>query len=91
MAPFTEEGRLRVEGPGVRLTPVAAQAIGMALHELATNASKYGAWSNDLGRVNVAWTRDTETLQLRWTETRGPPVQEPSTSGVWLNGYVDVG
>ncbi len=69
------------EGPPARLTPAAAQGIGMALHELATNASKYGALSDSSGRVSITWriTDGAEpNFEMRWLEGGGPPVV-PST------------
>jgi two-component sensor histidine kinase len=56
----------------------------MAVHELATNAAKYGALSNGSGRISVHWTiaeRDEEQLQIVWTETGGPKVAAPSSEG----------
>src|SRR5262249_8046518 len=52
--------RIAVQGLPLRLNPVGAQAIGLALHELATNAGKYGALSNDAGRVDIRWGTDDE-------------------------------
>ncbi len=72
--------RIRLEGPDVKLAPSAAQAIGMALHELATNASKYGALTESSGSVSIAWSCD-EQLHLRWQETGGPPAVQPSQRG----------
>lgn len=77
--------RIIIEGPLVRLTPASAQAVGMALHELATNASKYGALSDEHGRVYVTWSfdadRDGEELTMSWVERDGPPVSEPERRG----------
>src|SRR5690606_27121692 len=73
--------RIEITGPPVRLQPPAAQAIGMALHELATNASKYGALSegNGDGKVLVSWhlegTGEERAFVLVWTEENGPPVK----------------
>jgi two-component sensor histidine kinase len=71
--------RIELSGPPVRLQPPAAQAIGMALHELATNASKYGALSGDSGRVDVSWALETSAegrqFVLLWEESGGPPVE----------------
>ncbi len=76
--------RIVLDGTDVLLRPEAAQNIGIALHELSTNAAKYGALSNETGRVIVAW-RITETsprmLHLSWTEKDGPPVAAPSRQG----------
>jgi PAS domain S-box-containing protein len=72
------------DGPPARLTPAAAQGIGMALHELATNASKYGALSDSVGRVTISW-RVTDvaepTFEMRWVEDGGPPVVPPTRNG----------
>ena len=73
--------RIEIDGPSVRLSPPAAQAIGMALHELATNAGKYGALSDPNGRVKISWTDHAEQFQMTWQETDGPPVPEPARSG----------
>jgi two-component sensor histidine kinase len=76
--------RLRVQGPPIRLSPKAALAIAMGLHELATNAVKYGAFSNDTGQVAVTWTVDGPspgTLHLQWSESGGPAVKPPSRKG----------
>ncbi|MFO1118483.1 MAG: HWE histidine kinase domain-containing protein [Beijerinckiaceae bacterium] len=74
-------GRLLVSGPRVELSPEAAQAIGMALHELATNATKYGALSNETGTVDISWRIDGEDLEILWRERGGQPVSEPARNG----------
>jgi two-component sensor histidine kinase len=73
--------RIVVDGPQLRLKPASAQAIGLALHELATNAGKYGALSTDKGRVNVCWEIERDTLTMSWTERDGPPVSAPKRRG----------
>jgi PAS domain S-box-containing protein len=81
--------RIFVTGPDVRITAAAAQPIGMALHELATNASKYGALSTSNGRVEIKWgiekslddAQAKEQFHLRWIESGGPPVLKPSRKG----------
>jgi two-component sensor histidine kinase len=64
-----DEKRLTIEGPPARLNNQAAQIIGMAAHELATNAVKYGAFQRDAGRLAVTWRREGDTLALSWRET----------------------
>jgi PAS domain S-box-containing protein len=73
--------RIAVRGPPLRLNPASAQAIGLALHELATNAGKYGALSTDAGRVDVHWETEGDTLAMSWTECDGPPVCKPKQRG----------
>jgi PAS domain S-box-containing protein len=77
--------RIILEGPHVRLTSAAAQSLGMALHELATNAGKYGALSNDTGRVDIRWNvrqeDGTNRFEISWTESGGPPVLAPERRG----------
>jgi PAS domain S-box-containing protein len=76
------EKRTHIEGPKVLLRPDRAQAIAIALHELATNAAKYGALSAASGHVEVAWSFEPdERLILRWTETQGPGVEPPTRRG----------
>jgi PAS domain S-box-containing protein len=74
--------RIAIQGPTLSLNPASAQAIGLALHELATNAGKYGALSTERGRVDIHWgTTDGDTFTMSWTEREGPPVTEPKRHG----------
>jgi PAS domain S-box-containing protein len=72
--------RIIVQGPRLRLNPPAVQAIGLALHELATNAGKYGALSTGAGHVDIFWESDGGTLTMSWTEHDGP-VSPPKRRG----------
>ena len=73
---------MRIDGPPVLLAPDVAQAIAIALHELATNAAKYGALSAANGRVNLKWSHEPGgELHLLWKETDGPKVEEPTRKG----------
>ncbi len=79
------EDRIRMDGPKASLTPDAAQALGMALHELATNAAKYGALSNANGSIEISWSssgkeKDAEFV-MTWIERDGPPVSAPERTG----------
>ena len=76
-----EAHRATCSGPDVMVDPKAAQNIGLALHELATNASKYGALSTPEGRVNITWSLTEARFHLEWRETGGPPVQPPQARG----------
>jgi two-component sensor histidine kinase len=77
--------RFNCVGPVVRLSPRAALAISMALHELCTNAAKYGALSDTLGRISIAWEiapkARERTLKLTWVECDGPRVEPPDREG----------
>ncbi len=73
--------RIAVHGPKLRLKAASAQAIGLALHELATNAGKYGALSTDTGRVDVRWGTSGDTFDMSWTEREGPLVSAPKRRG----------
>ena len=76
------EGRARIDGPKLLMRPDIAQAVAVALHELATNAAKYGALSVAEGHVQVEWSRASDgRLVLRWTETGGPPGKPPTRQG----------
>jgi two-component sensor histidine kinase len=76
------EARVRIDGPAVMLEPYSAQAIAITLHELATNAAKYGALSAAAGHVEIAWSRMADgRLGLRWIESGGPPVTPPTHRG----------
>jgi len=75
-------GQIVIDGEDVMLKPEAVQNLGLALHELATNAQKYGALSSDCGRVRIHWQFcDAAKLKLTWEEQGGPPVSAPERSG----------
>jgi PAS domain S-box-containing protein len=76
--------RVLIEGPRAQLTLAAAQGIGMALHELTTNAAKYGALSNQEGNVRIAWNvtaAASPTFSMSWRESGGPKVAAPTRKG----------
>jgi PAS domain S-box-containing protein len=83
LAPYLADGerRTHINGPKVILETNAAQAMAIAVHELATNAAKYGALSQQEGRIDVAWALQGGNLVLRWTESGGPPVEPPKRRG----------
>jgi two-component sensor histidine kinase len=79
LAPFVGSGsssQVLLNGPPVLLAPLTAQPLSMALHELATNAAKYGSLSVPDGTLDLSWHDDPpgSRLRLRWKETGGPPV-----------------
>jgi two-component sensor histidine kinase/CheY-like chemotaxis protein len=73
--------KIIARGPDLSLEPRTAQTLALALHELSTNAAKYGALSELAGRVSLTWELKPDRLVLRWTETDGPPVQVPASPG----------
>lgn len=73
--------RIMVKGPAVSLAPAQAQALSLCLHELATNAVKYGALSAPHGRLSVEWRHTAGQLTLLWIELGGPPARAPLKSG----------
>lgn len=74
--------RVSVDGPSLEVSPKQALTLGLVLHELETNATKYGALSNDDGRVEIRWSLDGDrTLRLRWRERDGPTVTPPDREG----------
>jgi two-component system CheB/CheR fusion protein len=87
LAPYAGRGRsrIRARGPDVNLGAKPALAFGLGLHELGTNAAKYGALSNDNGYIEIAWTltpiSQGQELRLRWHERDGPLVSPPSRTG----------
>jgi PAS domain S-box-containing protein len=85
LAPYFREGgrNVRVSGPPMAFSAKCALTLGMAIHELATNAAKYGALSTKAGSVDVAWQVDSQNGQLRicWAEAGGPTVSAPESSG----------
>jgi two-component sensor histidine kinase len=85
VAPYSQQGetRLQIDGEDLLLEPDSAQAIAISLHELATNAGKYGSLSVPDGKVRTEARKSADgQLFLRWIETGGPPVKEPASRGV---------
>jgi two-component system, chemotaxis family, CheB/CheR fusion protein len=81
-----DSGRLGVLGDETIISANAASSLGLILYELATNATKYGAWSNARGRVDISWqlhrtAQEDGELLLQWRESSGPPVQPPRRRG----------
>lgn len=76
-------GRIDIAGPHAALEPATSQGLALILHELATNAIKYGALSNEIGSVSISWhpIPDEGRLELVWKEAGGPLVQEPPSKG----------
>jgi PAS domain S-box-containing protein len=81
LTPFCQADRCLIDGPELRLAPKTAVGLALAVHELATNASKYGALSIDSGRVSVRWTVEDGKFELVWREEHGPAVSPPSKQG----------
>jgi two-component sensor histidine kinase len=84
LAPYVQdnEARVQIDGPELLLEPNIAQTIALILHELATNAAKYGALSVAKGRVEVKWSVvASDQLILTWTEQGGPAVKKPTRQG----------
>lgn len=79
------QDRISLEGPAIRLQPKSAIAFAMAIHELATNAVKFGALSSATGRIDVRWevthTSDAPSLRVTWIERGGPLVSLPTSRG----------
>lgn len=87
LKPYDPAGdRITVEGENRRIDPALVSTIGLALHELATNAIKYGALSTDRGTVTLGWTSDAAgALNVVWHEAGGPPVNPPNSIGSGMN------
>jgi PAS domain S-box-containing protein len=88
LAPYATEANTTISGPNVMLTAAATQAVAMVLHELVTNAAKYGALSRPEGRVWVNWKRRSGAdarLTITWRELGGPPIIMPTKAGYGTN------
>jgi PAS domain S-box-containing protein len=73
--------RIKLDGPQFKLSVTAAQTLGMIVHELATNAAKYGALSNDSGQVEICWQAPSDAFAIGWIEHGGPNVVAPNRRG----------
>ncbi|MFZ9395724.1 MAG: CHASE domain-containing protein [Erythrobacter sp.] len=83
LAPYSGgEAEIRFDGPAVELAPNDALSLGLAIHELTTNAAKYGALSQPGGRISISWEREgAELVVVRWQERYGPPVSDERKPG----------
>jgi len=95
LAPYATHNNTEICGPGILLNAEAGQALGMVLHELATNAAKYGALSTKEGRVSIRWDRHLNGhprshLVLVWEENGGPPVVAPGASSYGMSTIRDL-
>ncbi len=86
LAPYRSSRGERVEadGPSAMLLPATAQSMALALHELATNAAKYGALSSATGHLKLSWTVGKDAVELDWIETGGPATTQPTSLGFGL-------
>jgi PAS domain S-box-containing protein len=80
-----EADKIEIGGPNVSLQPHIAQGLALALHELATNAAKYGALSSIAGKVSLTWQWLPDALVLQWIERGGPRITPPSARSFGLN------
>jgi two-component sensor histidine kinase len=76
-----DSGRVRMGGPSFKINVPSAQILGMAAHELATNAVKYGAFASSTGRIEISWTIAVDRLNFTWRERDAPPAGEPLRRG----------
>jgi PAS domain S-box-containing protein len=83
IAPYRTQdaARISASGPKILLEPASAQTLALALHELVTNAAKYGALSSISGRVDLNWESKVSILTIQWNESGGPQIKPPSSSG----------
>jgi PAS domain S-box-containing protein len=94
LAPYIKDGNTEIDGPEVVLRAETGQVMAMVVHELATNAAKYGALSTQQGRVSIRWGQSSNghryALVFEWRETGGPPVVAPQKSGYGTSTIRDV-
>lgn len=82
IAPYAAQGNTTISGPDVKLSPAATDAMAMVLHELVTNAAKYGALSSSSGHVLVQWHRELDgALSISWREVGGPTIGDQRKAG----------
>ncbi len=88
LKPYVESGQLSITGGSILLPPAIATPLGLMLHELATNAIKYGALSSDKGKVDLFWRSETSDkdphIEITWRERGGPPILRPLVDGTGM-------
>jgi PAS domain S-box-containing protein len=82
--PYRTQDKVVIDGPDISLHPSTAQGLALALHELVTNAAKYGALSSVRGKVSLTWQLRPDTLALHWVESGGPAVAQPAAKSFGL-------
>ena len=90
LAAHADRARFTLAGPRVDLNPKATLSLSLLLHELATNAVKYGALSVPAGIVEITWSRESSDLHLKWQECGGPVIHEPERKGMGTR-LIDMG
>src|SRR5262249_10324070 len=90
LEPYATEANMMISGPDVMLSAEVTQAVAMVVHELVTNAAKYGALSTPGGRVSLTWNLGSSgdappVLLIEWHETGGPPITAPRRSSYGTN------
>ncbi len=88
LAPYRAGDKITIGGPDISLQPATAQGLALALHEVATNAAKYGALSSPGGKITLDWQLQGDALTLNWTESGGPVIAEPSSRSFGLKVIV---
>jgi two-component sensor histidine kinase/two-component SAPR family response regulator len=81
LEPYRAVDRITIRGPAVAIRPAVAQNFALAIHEMATNAAKYGALSAPAGRLDISWSLERDRLVLRWSEYSGPRTEPPQKMG----------
>jgi PAS domain S-box-containing protein len=81
LSPYAKDGQLVLEGTAINISASAVQSLSLLFHELATNAVKHGALGRESGKVKVAWALGRESLKIQWSESGGPPVEQPRDEG----------
>ncbi len=92
VSPYEREHTFTIDGAPIRLPAHASSPLCMTLHELVTNAVKHGALTTSDGRIEVAWRVEERVLHLSWSESSGPPVQEPARTGTGtelIKGFIE--
>ena len=80
------KGRIGIDGPAVRISPQNMTPLGLVMHELATNALKYGALNHPDGRIEISWAVEDETLQVDWSESGHSPRQDGAAGAIASSG-----
>jgi len=81
ISPYAKEEQFALDGPAISCSASAVQSLSLLFHELATNAVKHGAFGRESGKLRIDWALQPDSLTIQWTESGGPPVEEPAEEG----------